>query len=264
MIQRLSASKVACVVIAVLIPVFPSAQQDTNSSTKKPYIPTGYEAALSGSIKFTGTPLEPKLFDMSADPFCEEVNPNPKTEDVIVNNGNLVNVLIFVKESTVLDNYTFQSSTAPVTLEHKGCSYVPRVIGIRAEQPLMILNSDHTQHNTHPAPKFNVEWNQTQPPGAPPLVKTFKRPEISIPFKCNQHPWEKAWVSVFSHPFFAVSDEFGNYEIKGLPPGRYTFVAWHERFGEKTVDVTLVPGEARDVSFTFDAKDCVGYGCPKK
>ena len=42
--------------------------------------------------------------------------------------------------------------------------------------------------------------------------------------------------------------------MEGLPPGHYTVVAWHERFGEKTVDVQLVAGEARAVSFDFDAE----------
>src|SRR4030095_6262499 len=96
-------------------------------------------------------------------------------------------------------------------------------------------------HNTHPVPQNNPEWNQTQPPGSPPLVKTFKRPEKLVPFKDNQHPWQRAYVRVVEHPFFAVSDEQGNFKIEGLPPGQYKVVAWHERFGEKSVDITLLP-----------------------
>lgn len=259
MTSTFSALKVACAVIAVLVPVFLYAQQDT----KKPYVSAGYEAALSGSITFTGKAPEARSIDMSADPSCYEENPNPKTEDTIVNNGKLVNVLVFVKDDSILNSYTFELPATQVTLEHKRCRYEPHVMGMRVGQQLQITNNDRTQHNTHPTPKLNVEWNQTQPPGAPPLVKTFARQEDAIPFKDNHHPWEKAYVGVFNHPFFAVSDEFGSYSIKGLPPGRYTVVAWHERFGEKTVDISLVQGEARDVSFTFDIKDCKGYGCPK-
>src|SRR5205807_9182591 len=104
-----------------------------------------------------------------------------------------------------------------------------------------------------PAPKNNQEWNQTQADGAQPLMKTFNRPETFITFKDNQHPWEKAYVGVFEHPFFAVSDENGNYKIDGLPPGKYILVAWHERFGEKTLEITIAPAESRNVDFTFDA-----------
>jgi hypothetical protein len=263
MIYRFSVPNVACAVMVVLIPVFLYAQQDTSSPTRRLYVLTGNEASLSGSITFTGKPLKRRSIDMTADPSCYEVNPNHKTEDMIVNKDRLVNVLVFVKNNIVLDSYTFELPPTPATLEHKGCRYVPHVMGMRLEQLLNILNSDPTQHNTHPVPKLNREWNQTQPVGAPPLVKTFQLAEAPITFRDNQHPWERAYVGVFNHPFFSVSDELGKYEIKGLPPGQYTVVAWHERFGEKTVDIMLVPGEARDVSFTFDAKDCTGYGCPK-
>jgi cytochrome b involved in lipid metabolism len=254
-------SKLA-VVIAVLSFALLSAGQDTGSPTKKTYTRTGNEAVLSGSITFAGNWPEGKSIDMSADPFCSEVNPNPKTEDVIVKNGKLANVFIYVK-GKVLDEYAFELPASPVTLEHIDCRYVPRVLGIQVGQSLMILNRDPTYHNTISKPKINTAWNQSQAPGSPELVKTFESPETFIPFKENYHPWEMAYVGVFSHRFFAVSNKFGNYEIKGLPPGRYTVVAWHERFGEKTIDLTLVPGEVRDVSFTFAAKDCVGYGCPK-
>jgi hypothetical protein len=57
---------------------------------------------------------------------------------------------------------------------------------------------------------------------------------------------------VFAHPFFAVSDQLGNYEIRGLPPGTYKLVAWHERLGEQEMEITVRPGENRRIDFTFD------------
>jgi hypothetical protein len=88
-------------------------------------------------------------------------------------------------------------------------------------------------------------------PGGAPLVKMFARQEVPIPFKCNQHPWEKAYVGVFNHPFFAISDMFGRYEIRGIPPGSYKLVAWHEKLGEQETEITLVPGEVRNLDFAF-------------
>ena len=84
------------------------------------------------------------------------------------------------------------------------------------------------------------------------MVKTFPREEALIPIKCNQHPWEKAFVGVMNHPFFSISDELGSYEIRGLPAGTYTFVAWHEAFDEQQMEITLVAGENRRIDFTFD------------
>jgi hypothetical protein len=121
-------------------------------------------------------------------------------------------------------------------------------------QQFVVVNSDPTTHNTHPTPKANAEWNQSQSPGGAPLTHSFKRGEVFFPFKCNQHPWEKAWLGVFDHPFFAITDADGNYRIEGLPPGQYAVVAWHELFGEKTLDLTVFAGELRDASFTFDVE----------
>ncbi|HWN09361.1 MAG TPA: carboxypeptidase regulatory-like domain-containing protein [Pyrinomonadaceae bacterium] len=221
----------------------------------KAYTRTGQEASLAGIVTLTGKPPKPLRIDMSADPSCYESNPDPKTEWFVVRNKRLANVLVYATSETVLDKYWFAPPTSPASLEHKGCRYEPHVLGIQKGQPLSIVHNDATvTHNTHPTPKFNLEWNQTQVAGAPPIVKTFEQTEVAIPFKDNQHPWEKAYVGVFSHPFFAVSDADGNFRIEGLPPGAYTIKAWHEKLGERTVDVVFVSSESRFVEFNFEVK----------
>lgn len=248
--HRLPLPKLVLVVVSLLLLAVVLPGQEINTEFKKPYAPGSYES-LSGTITFSGERPKPRRIDTFADPVCSEAL---WTEDAVGSEGTLANVLVYL-EGASLSEYEFTPPTSPITLEHRGCSYRPRVLGVRVGQPLVILNLDPTMHNTHPLTQKNPEWNQTQPPGTPPLVKTFKQPEKFVVFKCNQHPWEKAYVGVFDYPFFAVSDEQGHFKIEGLPPGQYRVVAWHERFGEKSVDITLLPGEARDLSFTFNAKE---------
>jgi hypothetical protein len=187
---------------------------------------------------------------MSADPICMQRNPKGMTEDVVTTGDKLQNAIVYFKSGDPLTQHTFDQSEVPAVLEHRDCFYKPRVLGIRVNQPLRIENNDLTHHNTHPAPKLNPEWNQTQAPGAMPLIKSFSIPEI-IPIKDNQHPWEKAYVGVFGHPFFAISDVYGHYEIRGVPPGTYKVVVWHEKLGEQELDITLVPWELRNMDFIF-------------
>jgi hypothetical protein len=59
-----------------------------------------------------------------------------------------------------------------------------------------------------------------------------------------------AYVHVFSHPFFAVSDAGGAFRIEGLPPGEYEIKAWHEKLGVQTQRLTAGPGTAA-ATFTF-------------
>lgn len=225
------------------------------TTQEKPvYKANGTEATVVGTISFAGTPPERFKIDTSADPVCGKVNPNLMIEWLVVTDHKLANVFVYLRSET-LNLYSFDAPAAEVTLEHKDCRYVPHVFGMQTQQTLKILNSDPTVHNTHPTPRDNPEWNQSQPPGAAPLEHRFARPELFIPIKDNQHPWEKSYVGVFTHPFFAVSSLDGSFRISGVPPGQYTLVAWHERLGEKTVDVFLGSGEQKQLDFTFKADD---------
>jgi len=228
-------------------------------ATGKAYTIKGDEGTVSGTIAFNGTAPAPKKIDTSADPVCGQRNPNLSTEDTVVSNGKLANAFVYVKDGTLADGtkigeYTFPTPPDGVTLDQNGCHYRPHVLGIRTNQKLKITNSDPTQHNIHPQPKNNPEWNQTQPNGAPPIEKTFARAEILIPVKCNQHPWMKAYIGVLKHPFFAVSGDNGTFTIKEVPPGTYTVAAWHEGGAagtEKTMQVTVPAKGSVKADFAF-------------
>ena len=226
----------------------------TATSQEKPaYKPTGSEATIVGTISFEGTPPEPSQIDTSADSVCEKFDPL-MTDWVIVKDHKLANVVVYVRGES-LNLYSFETPSEGVTLEHKGCRYVPHVLGLQVQQRLWVLNSDATTHNTHPIPKNNRDWSYSQPSGAAVITQVFDSPELFIPFKDNQHPWEKAYVGVFSHPFFSVSATDGTYKISGVPPGRYSVVAWHERLGEQTVDLFLAGSEQKNLDFAFKASD---------
>jgi len=226
-----------------------------NAATQeKPgYKTTGSEATIVGTISFAGKPPEPRRIDTSADPVCTELSPHLTTDWVVVNDHRLANVFVFVRGEN-LDVYSFEAASPTVVLEHKGCRYVPHVFGMQTQQTLRVLNDDNTTHNTHPTPKNNREWNQSQPAGAV-IEERFAMPELFIPIKDNQHPWEKAYVGILSHPFFSVSAHDGTFKISGVPPGQYTVVAWHEKLGEQTIDVFLAGSEQKTLDFTFKASD---------
>jgi hypothetical protein len=217
------------------------------------YKQTGGEATLVGTISFVGTPPKPSRIDTSADPSCRKFDPL-MIDWVIVKNHKLANVVIYLR-SEFLNSYSFAAPLSEVTLQHQGCRYVPHVLGLQTQQTLRIVNSDATTHNTHLMAKKNREWSQRQAPGALPLEERFAWPELFLVFRDNQHPWEKAYVGVFSHPFFSVSSMDGLYKISGIPPGKYTVVAWHEKYGEQTLDLFLAGSERKNLNFTFKATD---------
>jgi plastocyanin len=223
------------------------------------YTPTGKEGSVTGAIAYTGTPPAPKKIDTSADPACGSKNPNLTTEDNVVTDGKLANVFVYIKDGATADGkkiteFTFPTPTTSITLDQNGCHYRPHVLGAMVNQDIQITNSDPTTHNIHFTPKSNPDWNQSQPNGAPPLMHKLTRSEVLVPVKCNQHPWMKAYIGVLKHPFYAVSAENGSYTIKGVPPGTYTVVAWHEGGAagtEKTMSVTVPASGSATADFAF-------------
>lgn len=222
---------------------------------------TGNEGILSGIITWTGEVRQPLLIDTSADQACTQNNPNLSTEDLIVYNGRAANVLVFLEAGTTFDgkqlsDLRFDIPTNEVVLEQRGCRFVPHVLGIQINQTLKITNNDPTVHNVHFVPRSNPDWNQSQPPGAAPLKHRFSYAETR-PFsvKDNQHPWKRAYIGVFNHPYFAVTGMDGSFEIRGVPPGTYKLSAWHERapgwmteLGTVSIQVTVSKATSTETS----------------
>jgi plastocyanin len=138
-----------------------------------------------------------------------------------------------------------------VPIDQHGCMYEPHVIGIVAGQNIEVKNSDPINHNIHPQPSVNTEWNESQSPGEPPKMKTFARQEIMMPVKCNVHPWMRSYINVVSHPFFAVTGDDGTFTIKGLPPGTYTIEMRHEKYPAQEQQVTVGAKESKTVDFSI-------------
>src|SRR5678815_1859504 len=231
---------------------------NTNATAEAgPY--SGPTGTISGVISYNGTPPAPKKIDTTADPVCGQKNPNLMTDDAIIKDGKVANTFVYIKEGTVeggkkIGDYSWTTPTSEVQLDQNGCHYAPHVLGVMVNQKLKVTNSDATQHNIHPTPKLNQEWNQTQANGAPPIEKAFGRAEVLIPVKCNQHPWMKAYIGVLKHPFYSVSKDTGAYEITGVPPGTYTVVAWREGGAngeEKTMQVTVPASGSAKADFSF-------------
>jgi hypothetical protein len=203
-------------------------------------------ASVSGTVTLDGAAPKAQKIDMSQDAACKGSN---TAETIVVDGGKLANVFVYVKEG--LGDRAFDVPKNAVTIDQKGCQYHPHVLGVMTAQNIEIRNDDETTHNIHPTPKDNREWNESQPPKAAPLEKSFAREEVMLPVKCNQHPWMKMYLNVVKTPFFAVTGPDGKYEIKGLPPGDYTLAFVQEKLGEQTQKITLAAKDSKTADQTF-------------
>lgn len=209
---------------------------------------------ISGSVMLHGTPAPGKPMYIAAMISCSKGTVAPSTNNEVVtgDGGTLANVFVYVKSG--LESYSFPEPSETVEFDQKGCQFSPHVIALQVRQKLEVTNSDSTSHNIHPLSKNNRQWNESQAPGQPPIVKSFARPEIPIKVKCNIHPWMNAYIAVSPTPYFQVTGVDGSFTLKNVPPGTYMLAAWHERYGTSEQTVTVASKESKKVAFTFEAE----------
>ncbi len=114
-------------------------------------------------------------------------------------------------------------------------SVYPQSDGSAAGQTLVVKSSPNINHNANFSSENNGALNPTIPAGSPPITlvdKLVEEPGAMI-VACNIHPWMKSTVRVFDHPYYAITDEDGKFEIKLAPTGKFRVFIWHPTNGWK-------------------------------
>jgi len=196
--------------------------------------------AVAGTIKGTvvlkGTTPELKKVAVTIDQYVCGKEKNP--EDLVLSpQGGIRSAVVWLDKPPASANTEALPST--IAMDQKDCMFAPRVVMVPAGGKIDFLNSDRLLHNLHATPTANPPFNRTQPKGRT-ITISFSHPEV-IRVTCDLHSWMRGWVVVAEHPFYAMTDGAGDFELRGLPPGRYTLKAWQERLG--TISKEIVVGD---------------------
>ncbi len=198
-----------------------------------PAFPTHPEASgeIKGKITYEGTLPKSKPLNMVNEPTCAKHYTTPVfPENVVAGpNNSLSNVVVYISAG----GQEGPSPAQPAMLKQRGCRYIPHVLAMETNQEIWVQNDDSVAHTVHPMAKINSELNRSQPPGTPPMVIKYDKPEI-IRVKCELHPWMRGVFVVLKSSHYSVSDEGGSFSLPDLRPGKYTIKAWHEQFGEQS------------------------------
>jgi hypothetical protein len=210
---------------------------------------------VRGRVTLKGTAPSRSRIDVSAVRECQAIHPGGLEDESLVvgAGGGIANVVVSLR----VEQPEFSPPPTPVAavLDQKGCQYVPHVLAVRVGQPILVRNSDAFLHNVHALSVDNPAFNFGQPNvdpgrGVGPMtaVERFR-------VKCDVHPWMGAYVTVFDHPYFAVSGADGAFEIPApLPDGQYTLVAWHEKLGEMTREFEVTDGAPGALEFQYEMR----------
>lgn len=192
-------------------------------------VPSG--GSLTGSVKFAGAVprLEPIPVKKNQD-ACGQSAPN---EALVLGPNKGVKGSVILVEGVPRG----KKAEGELILDNARCLFVPHVSAVMAGAPARIRNSDQVQHNAHGLLAARSIFN---------LPLSFKGRVVDITARlkqpgavkvlCDVHTHMSAWVVVHDSPYFAVTDDTGNFRIDGIPPGKYTVTLWHEGFSQKGFD----------------------------
>jgi uncharacterized membrane protein/plastocyanin len=209
---------------------------------------SGPTVDIKGVVKFEGAvPRGEKL--LLPLPCASQHLGDVYSNEVSVKDGKLKNVLVRVVKG--LEGKSFADVPAETVLvDQKGCIYEPRLIAVRVGQKVDFMNSDTVFHNVRSISTQNENFNLATPNKGDRITRVFDKPEI-LQTKCSVHPWMSASVAVMDHPFFSVTNDSGEFEIKNLPVGNYTLELWHETLGTQQREISIKENEKVDLEFTF-------------
>lgn len=143
---------------------------------------------------------------------------------------------------------TFPAPTQEPVMDQKGLLFQPHIMVVQVGTTVQFLNSDSVQHNVF-WPSVGGDKKQSHNLGTWPKgeKKSFKfdKPGV-VPLLCNVHPEMGGYIVVSPSPYFAETDDSGNYTIENVPDGSYTATAWHEGAKAQNKPVTVSGGAKAD------------------
>jgi hypothetical protein len=122
-------------------------------------------------------------------------------------------------------------------MDQKQCAFIPRVVIVPVGGTVEFLNSDRLLHNVRSNGKENPPFNRAQP-HARSIAFSFKQPE-RLRVDCDLHSWMRGWVVIAEHPFYAITNEQGEFTLGNVPQGKYTLQVWQETLGTITQEIVV-------------------------
>jgi hypothetical protein len=202
-------------------------------------------ATIRGTVKVEGKlPKLPPLQITKYKEICKDV-PN---ESLIVGPRQGLRYAVLTLEGITKGRAVERETVHE--LDNVKCRFSPHVQAASVGQFVLLKNSDPILHTAHAVfaneqPQFNVGLY----PG-----RVSRKPLVAagvVKIRCEVHPWMSAYIVVTEHPYHAISDIYGEYELTDVPPGVYQLKVWHESLGTQEKRVEVKPGATQQLDFTF-------------
>jgi len=206
-------------------------------------------ATIKGNVRYSGTRVEKKTFPVTIDQYL--CGKEKEAGDLVLSSANGIRNVV-VSLNGVPAGSKAPVNPAPAKMDQKQCVFVPRVVVVPAGGTVEFLNSDRLLHNVRGGGKDNPPFNRAQP-HARTIAIGFKSPEV-LRVDCDLHSWMRGWIVVAEHPFYAVTNEEGEFVFENVPPGKYKLQAWQEILGRVDQEVAVSGEGTQTITVRMEKK----------
>jgi hypothetical protein len=228
----------------------PSDEAPTNEAAYTELDTVPGAGVIKGTVRYTGSKQPEKLNVTKDTRVC--THGGEPDGSLQVADGKLGNAVVALTDD--IERGKRWAHDKPV-VDNRECRFDPRVQIGRHRGEIVAKNSDPLFHNVNIAPVENGNSgtliNVPLPVQGQSQTKNLKQSGI-VEVKCNVHEWMKAWVYVSKHPYAAVTQADGTYEIAGVPPGEYNAMIWHEALGQVATKIKVEPGGTATLNHAFN------------
>lgn len=212
--------------------------------------------SLVGIVKLAGNVPSPKGYNLTTLPdpvYCGRVSDGRGWRLLqpfdIGEAGAFRQVVVYIE--SIERGKAFPQETHPPRIEAKDCRFLPFVSAVRDGHDVMVVNMDPAMHDiqayetSHLGPRvlFNVPLPiSTRYPRDAGLSAHFHKHYEGTPviqrihmtkgrrvfsMQCGFHAYMESWALVEDHPYYALTDTDGRYQLTDIPPGTYRITLWH-------------------------------------
>lgn len=201
---------------------------------------------VAGTVRYQGAMPVLQKKPVSAD--TQVCGRQAVSEDLVLGKKGAVRNAVVYIQGAVSGAKRFPQPEGGGVLEQKGCRFVPHVTLVGKGLDLRFRNSDRIVYSLRTVSRANPSIDIALTPSQPEKTIRFERPEI-FEIRCSVHHWMNGWIVVADHPYYAVTNDEGNYRFTDVPAGDYYLALWHEKFGLKTKRIRVREGEETRIDF---------------
>ncbi|HXV79187.1 MAG TPA: carboxypeptidase regulatory-like domain-containing protein [Candidatus Binatia bacterium] len=205
-------------------------------------------SSLEGKVVFRGAPPSPRKIIPTQD---QQVCGGPRDEPrIILGKDNTVQgAIVYLKG--VEKGKAFEKPSKPPVIDNAKCKFEPELQLVPVGTTVIVHNSDPILHNTHgyllTDSRKRTVFNHAIPQKGQQFKSTLRQPGV-VDIRCDVHGWMQGWILVAENPYFDTTEKDGAFNIKHIPPGKYTLVTFHPYTGTTETPVIVEAKKATNVN----------------